>query len=50
MSWLLLCVAHGHLLYETSDIEAFDLVCVEKVIAEIVLGEIEWDEEAGMVR
>lgn len=49
MSWLLLCVTHGHLLYKTSDVEAFDLVCVEKVISQIVLGEIEWNEEAGMV-
>jgi hypothetical protein len=49
MSWLLACVAHGHLFYEGSDVEASDVVGVVEVVPEIILGEIEWDEKARVV-
>jgi hypothetical protein len=49
MSWLLTGVAHGHLFYEGSDVEASDVVGVVEVVPEIILGEVERDEEARVV-
>jgi hypothetical protein len=49
MSWLFACVAHGHLFYEGSDVEASDIVGVVEVVPEIILGEVERDEEARVV-
>jgi hypothetical protein len=49
MPWLFACVAHGHLFYEGSDVEASDIVGVVEVVPEIILGEVERDEEARVV-
>jgi hypothetical protein len=46
---LLTDVAHGHLFYEGSDVEASDVVGVVEVVPEIILGEVERDEEARVV-
>jgi hypothetical protein len=49
MPHLFTCVADWHLFHVRSDVEAFDIVRVVEVVAEIVLGKIERDEEARMV-
>ena len=49
MPWLLARVAHGHLFYVGPDVEASHVVGVVEVVAEIVFGEVEWDEEACVV-
>ena len=49
MPGLLLCIADGHLLDIGSDVQALHVVGVEEVVAEVVLGEVERDEEACLV-
>ena len=49
MARLLCCIANRHLLDVGSNVEAFDVVGVVKVVAEIVLREVERDEETRVV-
>jgi hypothetical protein len=42
-------IAYRHLFDVGSDVEAFDVVGVVEVVAQIVLGEVERDEEARMI-
>lgn len=50
MARLLLRVAHRHLLDKGTNVVAFDGVGVVEVVAEIIFGEVERDEEARVVR
>ena len=49
MPWLFARISYRHLFDEGADVEAFDVVGVVEVVAKIVFGEVEWDEEARMV-
>lgn len=49
MARLYRCVADGHLFDVGPNVEAFDVVGVIEVVAEIVLGEVERNEEARVI-
>ena len=49
MARLLPGVTHRQLLYERANRMYLDIVCVVEVVAEIVFGEVERDEELGLV-
>jgi len=44
------CPSNRRLVDKRADIVYFDLVCMIEVVAEVVLGEVEWDEKARVVR
>jgi hypothetical protein len=49
MPRLFACVSYGHLFYVRPYVEASDVVGVEEVVAEVVLGEVEWDKETRVI-
>jgi hypothetical protein len=46
---LLPCVSHVHLFYNRADVKASNIVGVVEVVAEVIFGEVERDEEACVV-